>query len=194
MNRKQTIAALAAFAAVALAPVGAAFALGAGIGGGGVSGFSVGGLTAASVGNIGVNEASVLQLKGSTLSANPDSFSAASNHNELPIAGRVAARSTLPEGATLVHLRVNGRTISMALDTKVPIAELDANPADDNNKALYNSVLSKQMVVIGTRELRDQIMAAADSSKPLVLQGYVFDRTSPYFMVRSASDINERAD
>jgi hypothetical protein len=191
MTRKKTVAAFVALAAtVALAPAGAALALGGGAGGGSVSGLSMGGFTAASIGNIGANAASVVQLPGSTLSANPDAVSAASYYGEIPVAGRVAAGPTLPQGATLVQLRVNGRVIPMALDTKVPTAELDANPTNDNNKALYTSVLSKQMVVIGSAELLNQIATAADSSKPLVLQGYAFDRTSPYFVVRSASDID----
>ena len=65
----------------------------------------------------------------------------------------------------------------------------NANP-DSGNKALYDSVLSRQMMVIGTPQLRDQITSAADSSKPLMLHGYVFDRISPYFMVSSTSNIN----
>ncbi|HEY6418043.1 MAG TPA: hypothetical protein VIX59_03485 [Candidatus Binataceae bacterium] len=182
MNRKKTIAAFAVLAAtVALAPAGSAFAFS--------GGFPIGGFPYNAQGiNIGANAMSVGQLPESSLSANPDNVSAVFYSGELHIDGKVAAGSTLPQGATLVQLRVNGRIIPMALDTRVATAELGANPTNDYNKALYNSVLNKQMVVIGNADLRNQITAAADSSKPLVLHGYVFDRTSPYFVVRSVSD------
>jgi hypothetical protein len=185
MTRKKTIVAFVALAAtVALVPAGAAFAFGGGMGGGGFRG-STGGFAANPSGSIGSGSigSDTIGSDGTGLNAvsiGPDS--------ELPIAGRVATGSTLPQGATLVRLRVNGRVIPMALDTKEAEAELGANPTDDYNKALYNSVLKKQMVVIGNAELCNQIAAAADSSKPLVLQGYVFDHTNPYFVVRSASD------
>jgi hypothetical protein len=195
MTRKKTIAAFVALAAtVTLAPAGAAFAFGGsspgGLGGSVLSGLPIGESVGDPLGDIDVHTASVGQASASTFSANPDNLSAASYDGELPIAGRVAARSTLPQGAILVQLRVNGRIISMALDTGGATAELGANPADDDNKALYTSIQHKQMVVIGDAEVRNQITAAADSSKPLVLQGYVFDRTSPYFVVRSASTID----
>jgi hypothetical protein len=185
MTRKKTIAAFVALATtVALAPAGAAFAFGGSMGGGGLRG-STGGFAANPSGSIGTGSigSDAIGSDGTGLNAisiGPDS--------ELTIAGRVATGSILPRGATLVRLRVNGRIIPMALDTEVANAELGANPANDYAKALYNSILKKQMVVIGNAELRNQIAAAADSSKPLVLQGYVFDHTAPYFVVRSASD------
>jgi hypothetical protein len=194
MTRKRTIAAFVALAAtVALAPAGAALAFGGtpgGLGGSVLGGLPIDWSVGAPLGDVDVHTASSGQAPASMLSANSDNPSAASYDGELPIAGRVAARSTLPQGATLVQLRVNGRIIPMALDTGVATAELGANPADDDNKALYSSIQHKQMVVIGDAEVRNQITAAADSSKPLVLHGYVFDRTSPYFVVRSASAID----
>jgi hypothetical protein len=180
MTGKKMIAAFVALAAtVALAPAGAAFAFGGGMGVGGSTG-SMGGLAPTSIGSIGSGN-----LGTDALGLNAVSMGSS---GELPIAGRVAAGSTLPQGATLVRLRVNGRIIPMALDTAVADAELGTNPTNDYNKALYNSVLQKQMVVIGDADLRDQIAAAADSSKPLLLHGYVFDHTSPYFVVSSASN------
>ncbi len=190
MTKTKTIAAFVAIAAtVALAPAGAAFAFSGGGGIGGISGFGglpAGGLTPMPGINVGVNGGSVGQLPESALSSNPDN-SAQSYYGELHIAGKVAAGATLPPGATLVQLRVNGRIIPMALDTRMATEQLGANPSDEYNKSLYNSVLYKQMVVIGNADLRNQITAAADSSTPLVLHGYVFDRTSPYFVVRSVS-------
>src|ERR1700733_10094671 len=168
MTRKKTIAAFVTLATtVALAPAGAAFAFGGGMAGGGVSGLSTGAFAGAPIGNIGANTASVVQVPESTIAANPDNVSVASYDGELPIAGRVAPGSTFPQGATLVQLRVNGRIFPMALDTQVTTADLDANPTDNNNKALYNAVQCKKIVVIGNAELRNQIASAADSSKPL---------------------------
>jgi hypothetical protein len=185
MTRKKRIVAFVTLAAtVSVAPAGAALAFGGGIGGGGFRG-SMGGFAANPSGSIGTGSigSDAIGSDGTGLNAvsiGPDS--------ELTIAGRVATESILPRGATLVRLRLNGRIIPMALDTEVANAELGANPSNDYGKALYNSVLKKQMVVIGNAELCNQIAAAADSSKPLVLQGYVFDHTNPYFVVRSVSD------
>lgn len=176
MNRKKTITAfVAAAATVALTPAGAAFAFGGAMGAGGLSGLSVRGFAVNPSGNLGSGDVGLNALS-------------VGHYGALPIAGRVTAGSTLPDGARLVQLRVNGKIISMALDTGVADAELSANPTNDYNKELYNSVLRKQLVVIGNAELRDRITTAADSSKPLVLNGYVFDSTSPYFVVRSASN------
>jgi hypothetical protein len=180
MTRKKRIVAFVTLAAtVSVAPAGAALAFGGGIGGGGFRG-SMGGFAANPSGSIGSDAIGSDGIGSNAASIGPD--------GELAIAGRVATASMLPRGATLVRLRLNGRIIPMALDTEVANAELGANPANDYGKALYYSVLKKQMVVIGNAELCNQVAAAADSSKPLVLQGYVFDHTNPYFVVRSVSD------
>jgi hypothetical protein len=183
MNRKKTIAAFAVLAAtVAIAPAGAAFAFS------GFGGVPAGGLTPLPSVNVGANAMSVGQLPESALSATPDNASPVAYYGELPIAGQVAAGSTLPQGATMVQLRVNGRIIPMVLDTQVATASLNADPTNEYDKSLYTSVLYKQMVVIGNADLRNQITAAADSSTPVVLHGYVFDSTSPFFVVRSVNE------
>jgi len=73
----------------------------------------------------------------------------------------------------------------MRLDTELQSAELQFDPNDNYARDLYQSILTKRVEVVGRQDLRDEIVRAADESKPLDVEGYVFDRTSPYLVVKS---------
>ena len=110
---------------------------------------------------------------------------------ELNMAGRVPADPLkLPKDAKIVTLRVNGQMISMALDAEAFRGELRFDPGSDYGRELYRSVLTKPIEVVGSADLRNQIAQAAatpPTSKPIQIDGYVFDRLSPYLVLRSVS-------
>lgn len=73
----------------------------------------------------------------------------------------------------------------MRLDTETQGADLEFNPDDAYARDLYRSITTKRVEVVGQQDLRNEIAQAAEQSKPLQIEGYVFDRTSPYFVVKS---------
>jgi hypothetical protein len=96
--------------------------------------------------------------------------------------------SDLPPGAKIVRLRVDGHDVFMRLDTELSSAELQFDPNAGYARDLYRSILTKRIEVVGQQELRDQIMASADKAQPIKVQGYVFDRTSPFLVVKSVTN------
>ena len=55
---------------------------------------------------------------------------------------------------------------------------------------LYRLILSKRLEVVGDQKLRTQIAAAAaaNPSKPVVVDGFVYDRMTPYLVLVSVGD------
>jgi hypothetical protein len=119
----------------------------------------------------------------------PNTSLSAQRFRNLKVAGRIPVdEAKLPKDAKVVRLRVNGNTIAMRLDTEVASADLKFGPGQEYAKELYRSVLTKRIEVIGDAALRDQIVQAAAQSKIVEIEGYVFDRTSPYLVVRTVSE------
>jgi hypothetical protein len=115
-------------------------------------------------------------------------FSMTQRFHDLNVTGRVGVKaSSLPADATVVRLSLDGHEIPMRLDTELHSAELQFDPNASYARDLYNSILTKRVEVVGEQNLRDQIAAAAKESKPVQIEGYVFDRTSPYFVVKSVT-------
>ncbi len=107
---------------------------------------------------------------------------------DLTVVGDVGLKeSDLPAGATIVRLRVDGHDVFMRLDTELNGADLQFDPNAGYARDLYRSILTKRIEVVGQQDLRDRIMASADKAQPIKVQGYVFDRTSPFFVVKSVS-------
>ncbi|MFZ1888482.1 MAG: hypothetical protein WAU33_10650 [Candidatus Binataceae bacterium] len=107
----------------------------------------------------------------------------------LNVVGDVGMKeSELPTGAKIVRLRVDGHDVYMRLDTELSNAELQFDPNASYARDLYRAILTKRIEVVGQQDLRDQIMASADKSQPIKVQGYVFDRTSPFLVVKSVSN------
>ena len=188
MKRNQTIRTLLTAAVVATAMVAIASVAGAaGFGGGGAApgatGF--GGISGAP----SLTSAPGLTIGSTMLILSPGA--APQRFRELNMAGRVPADPTkLPKGARVVTLRVNGREIPMALDAESFRGELHFDPTSDYGRELYHSMLTKPIEVVGDENLRSQIARVAASptgSKPIEINGYVFDRLSPYLVLRSVS-------
>jgi hypothetical protein len=119
---------------------------------------------------------------------NPTPTQSSQRFRQLNVTGDVGLKeANLPAGARIVRLRVDGRDIYMRLDTELSSAVLQFDPNAGYAQELYRAILTKRIEVVGKQELRDQIMAAADKAQPLKIEGYVFDRTSPFLVVKSVT-------
>lgn len=108
---------------------------------------------------------------------------------DLTVVGAVGLKeSDLPAGATIVRLRVDGRNIFMRLDTELNGPDLQFDPNAGYARDLYRAILTKRIEVVGQQGLREQIIASADKAQPIKVEGYVFDRTSPFLVVKSVSN------
>ena len=116
----------------------------------------------------------------------PDGSMPPQRFRDLKVAGRVAAPGTeLPKGSRVVRLYVSGRVIPMAIDNETASAVLEFGPNQRYAKDLYDAILTKRITVVGDDFSRTKIVDAAASSKPIVVEGYVFDRMSPYMVLKS---------
>src|SRR5215469_5527933 len=189
VTKMTLVSALAAILATAYVPAAHAFGGVGGVGGvGGIGG--VGGMGGAAGvhgkvtgGFAGVNGG---QLGG--IMINPVPNLAVQEMRELKLAGQVPANpDRLPSGARIIQLKVNGRAVPMALDSELGGGQLEFNPGNQYGEELYHALLTKQIAVVGDEKLRDQILqaASANGSQALEVQGWVFNRTTPYFVVKS---------
>src|SRR5215472_1816111 len=177
------IALALASVATASAFPGGAVGGGGGFGGGGISGggFAGGGVRAGGLGGItGPVSPGVPFRPGFEMM--PQRF------RDLNVTGRVGVKpGSQPLHSTTIRLTLDGHEIPMQLDTELQSAELQFNPDDSYARDLYRSILTKRVEVVGQENLRDQIAEAAEQSKPLQIEGYVFDRTSPYLVVKAVT-------
>ncbi len=105
---------------------------------------------------------------------------------DLNLAGRVGVDpAKLPPEAKIVRLRLDGRIIPMRLDTELASAELQFEPDSNYGRELYRAILTKQVAVVGAAPLRDALQAAADKSAQAEVEGYVFNLTSPYLVLKA---------
>jgi hypothetical protein len=143
-----------------------------GIGGGGMPGIGGGGLPAA---NVASGLGPIFRM--------PQRF------RDVNVAGQVGVdQSKLPATATIIRLRLDGRDIPMRLDTELQGADLQFDPHEGYARDLYQSILTKRVEVVGDQDLRDEVARAAETDKPLRIEGYVFDRTSPYLVLKSIKE------
>jgi hypothetical protein len=168
--------------ATASAFPGGAVGGGGGFGGVGMSGggFAGGGVHAGAVGITGpaIGFPFIPAVTSSPMS--PQRF------RDLTVTGMVGVKpGSRPLHSTTIRLTLDGHEIPMRLDTELQSAELQFNPDDSYARDLYRSILTKRVEVVGQENLRDQIAEAAEQSKPLQIEGYVFDRSSPYLVVKS---------
>jgi hypothetical protein len=106
-------------------------------------------------------------------------------YRDLKVVGRVPVDpNKLPAGARIVRLRVNEQEIAMRLDTETSGGELEFLPDEEMARDLYRSILTKRIEVVGDAGLRDRIVAAAGTTQAIEVEGYVFDRMSPYLVVK----------
>ena len=155
---------------------------GGGFGGGGIAGggFAGGGVRPGGLGGItGPVSVGVPFVPGFDMM--PQRF------RDLSVTGRVGVKpGSQPLHSTMIRLTLDGHEIPMELDTEVQSADLQFNPDDSYARDLYHSILTKRVEVVGQENLRDQIAQAAEQSRPLQIEGYVFDRSNPYLVVKSA--------
>ncbi len=174
-------AGLALAAILSLAATASAFpGGGVGVGGGGIGGAGGGvpaGRVSGGITGAGVNPGVPLT---------PYFTMQTQRFRDLNVTGRVGVKEGIvARNATIVHLSLDGHEFPMLLDTELQTAELQFDPNAAYARDLYRSILTKRIEVVGNQDLRDQIARAVEESKPLQIEGYVFDRTSPYLVVKS---------
>jgi hypothetical protein len=194
---------LAGFAAAMGFAMTAAIAAAAGPGGG----LGGGGVGMSSMGAIGVNGFAFSPLSMSrvmggrpskpsipsmgTLSAIPFPTQDPNHYHEIKLIGQFTNdESGLTVDRQIVRMRVDGRSIPMSIDGDQMSNSLQFDQGDELGQNLYRLILSKQLEVVGNQKLRAQIAeaAAASRSKQIVVDGFVYDRTTPYLVLVSVGD------
>ena len=110
------------------------------------------------------------------------------HYHEIKIVGRLAKdESGFTIDRQIVRMRVDGRDIPMSINGDAMSDSLQMDQGDELGQDLYRLILSKRLEVVGDQKLRTQIAAAAaaNPSKPVVVDGFVYDRTTPYLVLVS---------
>jgi hypothetical protein len=109
------------------------------------------------------------------------------HYHEIKLVGRLAKDdSGLTVDQQVVRMRVDGRTIPMSIDGDAMSDSLQLDQGDELGQDLYRLILSRQLQVVGDQKLRAQIAnAAANPSKQMIVDGFVYDRTTPYLVLVS---------
>ena len=157
---------------------------GGGFGGGGIGGAGMSGVPVGSIGSLG---GAGIPGMGGPGGLGP-TFTMPQRFRDLNLVGKVGIDpSKQPPNAMIITLRLDGQQIPMRLDTETQGGELVFNPNDEYARDLYRSITTKRVEVVGQQNLRDEVAQAAEQSKPVQIEGYVFDRTSPYFVLKSVT-------
>jgi|SRR5277367_1355965 hypothetical protein len=110
------------------------------------------------------------------------------HYHEIKIVGRLAKdESGFSIDRQIVRMRVDGRDIPMSINGDAMSDSLQFDQGDEEGQNLYRLILSKRLEVVGDQKLRAQIAtaAAANPSKPVVVDGFVYDRMTPYLVLVS---------
>jgi len=113
------------------------------------------------------------------------------HYHEIKIVGRLARdESGFSIDRQVVRMRVDGRDIPMSINGDAISENLQFDQGDELGQDLYRLILSKRLEVVGDQKLRTQIAkaAAANPSKPVVVDGFVYDRMTPYLVLVSVGD------
>ena len=113
------------------------------------------------------------------------------HYHEIKIVGRLAKdESGFTIDRQIVRMRVDGNDIPMSINGDAMSDSLQMDQGDELGQDLYRLILSKRLEVVGDQKLRTQIAAAAaaNPSKPVVVDGFVYDRTTPYLVLVSVGD------
>ncbi len=113
------------------------------------------------------------------------------HYHEIKIVGRLARdESGFTIDRQIVRMRVDGRDIPMSINGDAISENLQFDQGDELGQDLYRLILSKRLEVVGDQKLRTQIAkaAAANPSKPVVVDGFVYDRMTPYLVLVSVGD------
>ena len=115
------------------------------------------------------------------------------HYHEIKLIGRFApAASGISVDQQIVRMGVDGRTIPMSINGDLTSNSLQLDQGDELGQNLYRLILSKRLVVVGDQKLRTQLTNAASAdrpnSKPILVDGYVYDRMTPYLVLVSVGD------
>lgn len=113
------------------------------------------------------------------------------HYHEIKLIGRLAKdESGLTIDQQIVRIRLDGRTIPMFINGDAMSNGLQLDQGDELGQILYRLILSKQLEVVGDQKLRTQIAnaAAATPPKQVLLDGFVYDRVTPYLVLVSVED------
>ena len=190
---------MAGFAAALTLAATAASAAGPGGAGGGMGG--IGGIGAMGIRGFAFNPPAISTGgKGSTAGTGPMTYGMQpltfpindpNHYHEIKLVGRFAKdESGLTIDQQIVRMRVDGRTIPMSINGDDMCDSLQLDQGDELGQNLYRLILSRQLQVVGDQKLRTQIAnaATANSSKPIQVDGFVYDRTTPYLVLVSVGD------
>ena len=190
---------MAGFAAALTLAATAASAAGPGGAGGGMGG--IGGIGAMGIRGFAFNPPAISTGgKGSTAGTGPMTYGMQpltfpindpNHYHEIKLVGRFAKdESGLTIDQQIVRMHVDGRTIPMSINGDDMCNSLQLDQGDELGQNLYRLILSRQLQVVGDQKLRTQIAnaAAANSSKPIQVDGFVYDRTTPYLVLVSVGD------
>ena len=193
---------LAGFAAAMSFAMTATIAAAAGPGGFGGGGFGGGGRGMAGMGFAGVAPPAFGKIIGGrpdkpsvpsmgSVSAIPFPTQDPNHYHEIKLIGRFTQdESGLTVDRQIVRMRVDGRSIPMSIDGDEMSSSLQFDQGDEMGQNLYRLILSKQLEVVGNQQLRARIAdaAAASRTKQIVVDGFVYDRTTPYLVLVSVGD------
>ena len=113
------------------------------------------------------------------------------HYHEIKLIGRFTQdESGLTVDRQIVRMRVDGRSIPMSIDGDEMSSSLQFDQGDEMGQNLYRLILSKQLEVVGNQQLRARIAdaAATNRTKQIVVDGFVYDRTTPYLVLVSVGD------
>ena len=128
---------------------------------------------------------------GSSLQPIPFPTNDPLHYHEIKIVGRLAKdESGFSIDRQIVRMHVDGREIPMSIDGNAMSDNLQFDQGDELGQTLYHLILSKRLEVVGDQKLRTQLAstAAANPSKPVVVDGFVYDRVTPYLVLVSVGD------
>jgi hypothetical protein len=74
--------------------------------------------------------------------------------------------------------------LPMRLDTELHSAELQFEPEASYGRDLYRAILTKRVEVVGAVDLRQALQSAADNHEQAEVEGYVFNLSSPYLVLK----------
>jgi hypothetical protein len=113
------------------------------------------------------------------------------HYHEIKLIGRVAKdENGLTIDQQVVRMRVDGREIPMSINADATSNSLQLDQGDELGQILYRLILSRQLQVVGSQKLRTEIAnaASANPSKPILVDGFVYDRMTPYLVLMSVGD------
>lgn len=192
--RAESFAAIAVSSALAFAltaTVAIAAGPGGGGGGGGYGNFSMGSLGSMNLAGLPRGGGGSTTTMSGSIPFFPFPTNDPRHYHEIKLIGRLAKdQSGLTIDQQIVRMRVDGHSIPMSINGDAISATLQFDQGDELGQVLYRLILSKELEVVGDPKLRTQIAedAAANPPKQVLVDGFVYDRVTPYLVLVSVHD------